>query len=279
MRLFSRLGRTAHIIGAHDVLSARVGLSAGFDGVWASSLGLSATHGRQDRNQLSWSEVLSASSNIADATDRPILLDGDEGHGSTEIAAQFAFKAARRGIAGISFEDKRFPKQNSLVGCNELSAISGYVATIEACRRAVGALPMAILCRTESLTVGHPVAEAIDRCEAYAEAGADGVIVHSKASTICEIEAFMQAWSGRCPVLIIPTTFGQTSPNVYEQLGISGVIWANQLLRASLSAMTDAARLLFAERSDRSVKFGMASVETVIEHTDPQWRMLLAERA
>ena len=96
-----------------------------------------------------------------------------------------------------------------------------------------------VVARTEGLVAGEPLEEAMARADAYAEAGADAIFVHSCKPTPVQIVSFMEQWAGQLPVLISPTTYHATSLEEFARMGIAGVIWANQSMRAALTAMRD----------------------------------------
>lgn len=86
-----------------------------------SGLTLSASLGVRDSNEASWSQVLDATEFMADASDVPILLDGDTGHGNFNNARRLVTKLETRGIAGVCFEDKLFPKTNSFISAHGMT--------------------------------------------------------------------------------------------------------------------------------------------------------------
>src|SRR6204780_5743777 len=101
------------ILEAHNGLSARIVREAGFRGIWASGLSISAQFGVRDNNEASWTQVVDMLEFMADASDLPILLDGDTGYGNFNNLRRLVRKLEQRGIAGVCIEDKQFPKTNS----------------------------------------------------------------------------------------------------------------------------------------------------------------------
>src|SRR5688572_3082973 len=99
--------------GVHDALSARIAEEAGFSGLWASGLGISAQLGLRDANEHSWTQVVEVVDHMAEATHVPILVDGDTGWGDFNNVRRFVSKLEARGAAGVCIEDKVFPKRNS----------------------------------------------------------------------------------------------------------------------------------------------------------------------
>jgi phosphoenolpyruvate phosphomutase len=106
----------AFIMEAHSGLSAKIVEEAGFEGVWASGLSISASLGLRDNNEASWTQVLDVLEFMSDATTLPILVDGDTGYGNFNNVRRLVRKLGERGIAGVCLEDKIFPKTNSFLG-------------------------------------------------------------------------------------------------------------------------------------------------------------------
>ena len=103
------------LMEAHNGLSARIVREAGFKGIWASGLAISAQFGVRDNNEASWTQVVDVLEFMADASDLPILLDGDTGYGNFNNVRRLVKKLEQRGIAGVCIEDKQFPKTNSFI--------------------------------------------------------------------------------------------------------------------------------------------------------------------
>src|SRR3978361_832980 len=241
------------IMEAHSGLSAKIVEEAGFAGVWASGLSISAMLGLGDSNEASWTQVLEVLEFMADATTLPILVDGDTGYGNFNNVRRLVRKLGERGIAGVCLEDKLFPKTNSFLGERQpLADIAEFCGRIRAGKDAQTDDAFSIVARTEALISGHSIAAARRRAEPYHAAGADAVLIHSKKKDAAEITGFMQRWDRRCPVVIVPTMYYATPTETFRQAGISLVIWANHLLRASVSAMRDTA-------------FGVAASESLLE--------------
>src|SRR5258705_13006949 len=105
----------AFLMEAHSGLSARIAEEAGFEGIWASGLSISAAFGVRDNNELSWSQVSDHVAFMADATSVPILLDGDTGYGNFNNMRRLVRKLEQAGGAGVTIGDKLFPKTNSFL--------------------------------------------------------------------------------------------------------------------------------------------------------------------
>jgi phosphoenolpyruvate phosphomutase len=231
------------IMGAHDGLSAQIATAEGFRALWASGLCMSTALGVRDSDEASWTQLLAVAATMVDATSLPVLVDGDTGYGNFNTARRFSRKAERVGAAGICLEDKTFPKMNSFFSDgHHLASVGEFCGKIMACKDSQNDPGFVVVARTEALIAGKPLEEALTRAYAYADAGADAIFIHSRQSSVCEIEAFCRAWAGQVPMLIAPTTYHRTSLETFRDLGIGGVIWANQSMRAAFTAMRQACR-------------------------------------
>jgi phosphoenolpyruvate phosphomutase len=235
---------------AHNGASAILSERAGFDGLWASGLSMSTALGVRDSNELSWSQVLDQLEFMADAVSLPILVDGDTGFGNFNTVRRFVRKLSMRGIAGVCIEDKTFPKTNSFLGDRHaLVPIEEFCGKIRAGKDAQDDPDFCIVARIEALIAGRPMAEALQRAEAYAAAGADAIVIHSRRSEPDEILAFMAQWEAPVPVVLIPTKYWRTPTDRLLAAGASAIVWANHNLRASLTAMETVTRQIAASRS------------------------------
>jgi phosphoenolpyruvate phosphomutase len=253
------------ILEAHDGLSARIAEEAGFPAIWASGLAISSALGVRDNNEASWTQVLEVAEFMADATRLPILLDGDTGFGNFNIFRRVVRKLEQRGIAGVCIEDKVFPKTNSFLrgSAQPLADVDEFCGKLKAGRDAQQDRDFVLVARTEALIAGWGLAEALRRADAYRQAGADAIVVHSAQSRPDEILAFLQEWAGRHPVILIPTKYYMTPTEVFAQQRVSALIWANHLLRSSLSAMQATAARIARDRSVMGVEEGIAPLAEV----------------
>ena len=236
----------AFLCEAHNGLSAKIVEEAGFEGIWGSGLSISAAMGVRDNNEASWTQVLEVLEFMADNTAAPILLDGDTGYGNFNNVRRLITKLEQRDIAAVCLEDKLFPKTNSFIrGENQpLADIDEFCGRIKAGKDAQRDDDFSIVARTEAFIAGWGLGEALKRADAYREAGADAILVHSKIDTPKDVEAFMAEWGGRHPIVIVPTMYYTTPTRRFRELGIAMVIWANHILRSSIRAMQETARHL-----------------------------------
>jgi len=250
---------------AHNGLSAKIVEEAGFKGIWGSGLTLAAQFGLRDNNEASWTQLIEMLELMSDATRVPILFDGDTGFGNFNNMRRLVVKLEQRNIAGVCIEDKMFPKCNSFIhgDAQPLADIDEFCGKIKAGKDAQADDDFCIIARVEAFIAGAGLTEALRRADAYHAAGADGILIHSARSTPDEIIAFKQAWGDRCPVVIVPTKYYATPTEVFSDCGISLVIWANHLLRASIKAMQSVAGALYRERNLLSTEDRVAPLSEV----------------
>ena len=253
------------IMEAHNGISARIVEEAGFHGIWASGLSLSAQFGVRDNNEASWTQVVEMLEFMSDVTRIPILLDGDTGYGNFNNLRRLVKKIEQRGIAGVCIEDKLFPKTNSFIAGERqnLADIDEFCGKIKAGKDSQNDGDFCVVARVEALIAGWDLREALLRAEAYRAAGADAILIHSKLSRPDQILAFAAEWAGRAPLVIVPTKYYSTPTDVYRQAGISLVIWANHMLRAAVAAMESAACAIQETETPVYVEDRIAPVEEI----------------
>lgn len=253
------------ILEAHNGMSAKIVQEAGFKGIWGSGLTISAALGVRDSNEASWTQVLDVLEFMNDAVDIPILLDGDTGYGNFNNFRRLIKKLEQRGIAGVCIEDKIFPKTNSFINSTgqPLADIAEFVGKIKAGKDTQSDPDFSIVARIESFIAGWGLEETLKRANAYHEAGADALLIHSRLSVPDEILSFMKEWKDRCPVVIVPTMYYNTPTEVYEKAGISLVIWANHMMRTSVASMKKTAEIIYSNRSISPIEKEVVSVKEI----------------
>jgi phosphoenolpyruvate phosphomutase len=261
--LFS--GQTDFLMEAHNGLSAKIVEEAGFKAIWASGLSISAALGVRDSNEASWTQVLEVVEFMSDATHIPILLDGDTGYGNFNNMRRLVRKLEQRNVAAVCVEDKLFPKTNSFSKGEPqpLADVEEFSNKIKAAKDTQQDPDFCVIARVESFIAGRGLDEALTRADAYYRAGADAILIHSKLSTPEQILAFMGEWTNTCPVIIVPTMYYSTPTQLFEDAGVSLVIWANHLLRSGITTMQQVARTIYQERSLLTVEEQIASIDEV----------------
>jgi len=233
------------IAGAHDGLSARLVEEAGFDGVWASGFEISASHGVPDASILTMTEMLDRARVMNGAVSLPVVADCDTGFGNAinAIRTVRAFEAA--GIAGLCIEDNIYPKRCSFYpGVKRLLADTDEQALKIRAACDAGSRDFVIIARTEALIAGWGLDEALRRGRAYADAGADAILIHSNQSTLDDVARFAEQWDRLTPLVCVPTTYKGATVEELSRAGFKMIIFANHGLRASIRAMQDTLREL-----------------------------------
>ena len=254
------------LMEAHNGLTAKIAESAGFKGIWASGLSISTALGVRDNNEASWTQILDILEFMSDATNIPILVDGDTGYGNFNNFRRLVSKLCQRDIAGVCIEDKQYPKTNSFIKkYQKLADIDEFCGKIKAGKDTQKNDDFSIVARIEALIAGWGIGEAIKRAEAYYKAGADAVLIHSSKNNANEIVKFNKEWNNRCPVVIIPTTYYKTPTNIYKKAGISIVIWANHSLRAAIKAIQDVTAHLYKKENLRGFENKISDIDEVFK--------------
>ncbi|MDQ2837840.1 MAG: isocitrate lyase/phosphoenolpyruvate mutase family protein [Actinomycetota bacterium] len=231
-------GAVVRVAGAHCALVGLLARDSGFDAVWASSFEISAAHGLPDSSLLTMTEYLTEAAAIQKMLDIPVVADCDTGFGDNLNVVHMVHEYERAGITAVCIEDKIFPKMNSFAeNAHTLLNIELFCGKIRVAKQAQSDPDFFVIARTEALISGLGIDEALRRARAYEAAGADAVLIHSKARSPEQIEEFLAAWDGGCPVVIVPTTYPDWHVDDAAKAGVSVVIYANQGLRATVGTL------------------------------------------
>lgn len=258
-------------VGAHDAMSSQLIGAYGFDAVWVSGFGVATmAHALPDLNLTTMTETLAATVRIDGATELPVLADCDNGFGGLSNVVRTVVEFERSGIAGVCIEDNLFPKRNSLYSgesTRELVPVTEQARRIRAGKAAQETESFVLVARVEALIAGHGVEAACERADAYVEAGADAILIHSKDKSLQEIEGFLGSWRGvgRTPLVAVPTLFPDyTDQELYDK-GFSMVILANHPMRAAVQAMEQVLDTLRSERKAAAVDPHIAPVDHIFD--------------
>jgi phosphoenolpyruvate phosphomutase len=271
--------KTVRIMEAHSGLSGLIienlelekedGIHR-FDGMWSSSLTDSASKGKPDIEAVDLTTRLQDLTNILECTTKPIIFDGDTG-GKSEHFVFTVRTLERNGVSAVIIEDKVGLKKNSLFGTEvnqDLAPIPEFAEKISAGKRAQVTKEFMIIARLESLIAGEMVEDALKRARAFVEAGADGIMIHSKEKFGEDIRDFCEKFRGEYPVVplvLVPTTYSRFTEKDLASWGASIIIYANHMLRASYPAMLNVARsILEHERAMEADKLCMP-IKDIIE--------------
>jgi len=259
-------GHIARAVGAHDALGAKLVEQAGFEAVWASSFEISAARCLPDASLLTMTEYLAAASHMQHACGIPVVADVDTGFGGTLNIAHMVQEYEAAGITAVCIEDKVFPKMNSFVGAaHNLLDRDEFCRRLELAKQTQQTDSFMVIARTEAFISGLDADEALDRCAGYVDAGADAVLVHSKEKTQHQIEEFLKRWSGRAPVVVVPTTYPAWSADEAAAAGVSLVIYANQALRASVTSIRETLQMIYEHGSSVAVEDRIAPVKDIFD--------------
>lgn len=236
--LFKKQG-IIYVVGAHDGLGAKLVEKNEFDAVWASGFEISTSYTVPDANILTMSQYLERAIEMNDAVSIPVIADCDTGYGNSNNVIHMVKKYEAAGIAAVCIEDKKFPKVNSLLsdGRQELASIAEFVGKIMAAKNTQTSKEFMVIARIEAFIAGWGCEEAIKRADAYVRAGADAILIHSKAKNPDQIREFCQCWEHKAPIVIVPSTYPMITEEEIKKLGIKMVIYANHGIRAAIKAM------------------------------------------
>jgi len=263
-------GRLVRVIEAHNGLSAIIGNDIsvedgegngrGFDALWVSSLTETAAKGHPDVEILGFTSRLNTIHEVAEVSNKPIIVDGDTGMDSNHFEYMVK-KMERAGVSAVIIEDKVFPKRNSLDGeaKQTLEDPKTFAAKIRRGREIRINDSFLIIARIESLIAGAGLEDALMRARAYLDAGADGIMIHSKSKDPAEILRFAEEYKKICqelgvkkPLISVPTAYNTITDEELHKRGFNIVIHANHMLRSSCKAMEDVCRMILA--SGRSME-------------------------
>lgn len=220
-----------------------------FDAIWISSLTDSTAKGKPDIELVDMTSRITTINEIMEVSTKPIILDGDTGG----LLEHFVFNIKtieRMGVSAIIIEDKMGLKKNSLFGTDveqTQDSIENFCEKISAGKKALLTDEFMIIARIESLILKQGMDDAIKRAKAYIDAGADGIMIHSRESEPDEIFEFcdlFNEFAPNIPLVVVPTSFNQVYEDEFAKRGVNIVIYANHLIRSAYPAMMDTANLI-----------------------------------
>jgi len=213
-----------------------------FDAMWISSLCDSTAKGKPDIELVDMSSRIRTIDDVMDVTTKPIILDGDTG-GLVEHFVYNVRTLERMGVSAVIIEDKTGLKKNSLFGTEveqTQDSIENFCEKIRAGKQALRTEEFMIIARIESLILERGMEDALTRAFAYVEAGADGIMIHSRKKSPDEILEFCSKFREKnkeTPIVVVPTSFNSITEEELAAAGVNIVIYANQLTRSAFPAM------------------------------------------
>ena len=262
-----RRGRLRKVLGmkgfvtameAHDGLTGLIventvvhqdGGAHQFDAMWISSLCDSTAKGKPDIELVDMTSRFRTIEDITEVTTKPIIFDGDTG-GKTEHFVYTVRSLERLGVSMVIIEDKTGLKKNSLFGTEVLQtqdSIEAFSEKIRAGKKAQRTSEFMICARIESLILEQGMKDALTRAFAFAEAGADAIMIHSRKKDPSEIQEFIEKFREKdqtTPIVLVPTSFNSVTEEEWKERGANIIIYANQLMRAEVPAMQKAAEII-----------------------------------
>lgn len=242
-----------------------------FDGMWASSLTDSTSKGKPDIEAVDLTTRLHGLNDALEVTTKPFIYDGDTG-GKVEHFVFTVRTLERLGVSAVIIEDKIGLKQNSLFGTEAVQqqdTVEGFCHKIKSGKNAQVTDDFMIIARCESLIAGKSMEDALERSFAYVEAGADGIMIHSKEKSGSDIKEFCQKFRSKyvdVPIVVVPTTYNQFTEEELASWGINVVIYANHMLRSAYPAMLNCAKsILTHSRSLEASKDYCMPIKDILE--------------
>lgn len=220
-----------------------------FDAMWISSLCDSTAKGKPDIELVDMTSRFRTIDDIMEVTTKPIIFDGDTG-GLTEHFVYTVRTLERMGVSMVIIEDKTGLKKNSLFGTEvqqTQASIPDFCEKIKSGKKAQKTADFMICARIESLILEQGMEDALERAFAFAEAGADAIMIHSRQKDPTEIFEFVEkfrAEDATTPIVVVPTSFNMVTEEEFKKRGVNVVIYANQLTRTGFPAMQNAAKMI-----------------------------------
>ena len=240
-----------------------------FDGMWSSSLTDSAIRGKPDNQSVDYSTRMIGLNEILDVTNKPLIFDADNG-GRIEHLPYLIRGLERAGVSAVVIEDKVGLKKNSLFknqsGVKQ-DSISNFCKKLKKVNNSRLSPDLLVVARIESLILGKSMKDALKRAEAYSQAGADAILIHSKKKNSKEIFLFAKKFVKSKfykPLVAVPSTYSKTYEKDLIKNGFKVVIYANHLLRAAYPAMVNVAKKILHNQRSYDVEKKISSIKEVI---------------
>ena len=240
-----------------------------FDGMWSSSLTDSAIRGKPDNQSVDYSTRMIGLNEILDVTNKPLIFDADNG-GRIEHLPYLIRGLERAGVSAVVIEDKVGLKKNSLFknqsGVKQ-DSISNFCKKLKKVNNSRLSPDLLVVARIESLILGKSMKDALKRAEAYSQAGADAILIHSKKKNSKEIFLFARKFVKSKfykPLVAVPSTYSKTYEKDLIKNGFKVVIYANHLLRAAYPAMVNVAKKILHNQRSHDVEKKISSIKEVI---------------
>ena len=282
LRQLIEMGHVVKTIEAHSGLTGLIaektvveheGQLYQFDAMWVSSLCDSTAKGKPDIELVDMTSRFRTIDDIMEVTTKPIIFDGDTG-GLTEHFVYTVRSLERMGVSAVIIEDKKGLKKNSLFGTEvqqTQATIEEMSAKIAAGKAAQLSDDFMIIARIESLILEQGMEDALARAFAFVEAGADGIMIHSRKKDPAEIVEFcdkFRAKDNKTPIVVVPSSFNTITEDELAAHGVNIVIYANQLTRSAFPAMQKTAEDILRYHRAKEVDDRLMSIKDIITLID-----------
>ena len=244
-----------------------------FDAMWISSLCDSTAKGKPDIELVDMTSRFRTIEDVMEVTTKPIIFDGDSG-GLAEHFVYTVRSLERMGVSAVIIEDKIGLKKNSLFGTEvkqTQDTIEHFCEKIKAGKKIQLTEDFMIIARIESLILEQGMEDALTRAFAYVEAGADGIMIHSRRKTPDEIVEFCDKFRAKdktTPIVVVPTSFNTITEKELQEHGVNIVIYANQLTRSAFPAMEKTAREILIHHRAKEVDDSLMPIKEIITLID-----------
>ena len=285
----ARMGRLRKLINAkpvvkiletHNALSGLIAENASetledgtvvtFDGMWSSSLTDSTSKGKPDIEAVDTTARLMTINEIFEVTTKPMIYDADTG-GKAEHFEFTVRSLERTGVSAVIIEDKTGLKKNSLFG-NDVAqtqdSIENFCHKIKVGKSAQISKEFMIIARIESLILEAGIEDALNRAFAYIDAGADGIMIHSRLKDPAEIKEFVSKFREKdssTPIVVVPTSFNSVTTDEFAKMGVNVVIYANHMLRAAYPGMMKVAKTILKHKRSLEAEPDCMPIKEILE--------------
>ncbi len=240
-----------------------------FDAMWVSSLCDSTAKGKPDIELVDMTSRFRTIDDVMEVTTKPIIFDGDTG-GFTEHFVYTVRSLERMGVSAVIIEDKTGLKKNSLFGTEVVQtqdSIEHFCEKISAGKKVQLTDDFMIIARIESLILDQGMEDALRRAHAYVNAGADGIMIHSRKKDPAEILEFCDKFrvdNKHTPIVVVPSSFNSVTEAELSAHGVNIVIYANQLTRSAFPAMEQTAKDILKYHRAQEVDSRLMPIKDII---------------
>lgn len=258
------------LIIENTAVSMSDGTKHEFDGMWGSSLTDSTAKGKPDIEAVDVSARMTTLNEVLEVTTKPIIYDGDTG-GQPEHFVFTVRTLERLGVSAVIIEDKTGLKKNSLFGTDVAQTqdeIPAFCEKIRMGKKAQATDDFMIIARIESLILDKGVDDAIERAQAYLDAGADGIMIHSRRKTPDEIFEFCDRYAklpNRKTLVAVPSSYNTVTEDELAARGVNVVIYANHLLRSAYPAMVNTAKSILKHQRSAECDQHLLPINEILE--------------